>query len=206
MTLPIKTKKRATPLRIEERRQQIIAATIPMLAVHGDSLTSAQIAKAAGIAEGTIFRAFQDKDSLLLASFEHVALPEKTCRLLAGLSLDLGLEKVVTNIIELTLEHFRKSLPIMHAVGQTKTNQPRIQKTIGAMFGGLLQQISVILEQFVKDNHLHGNPEILSQFIVGQCQAAVWRERFEHRSMVAAGDIARIFLYGCATTNKQTLH
>ncbi|MCU1430433.1 MAG: DNA-binding transcriptional regulator, AcrR family, partial [Actinomycetia bacterium] len=36
----------------------IVAATLPLLLEHGDRVTSRQIAEAAGIAEGTIFRAF----------------------------------------------------------------------------------------------------------------------------------------------------
>ena len=51
-----------------ERRAAIIAAVLPLLAEHGESVTSRQIACAAGIAEGTVFRAFADKDELLDAA------------------------------------------------------------------------------------------------------------------------------------------
>lgn len=61
---------RARPLAPEERRASIIAATIPLLLEHGTSVTSRQIADAAGIAEGTIFRVFTDKDSLIDAAVE----------------------------------------------------------------------------------------------------------------------------------------
>ena len=54
--------KRATALPPEERRSMIVAATLPLLLEHGDRVTSRQIAEACGIAEGTIFRAFTDKD------------------------------------------------------------------------------------------------------------------------------------------------
>ena len=59
---------RARPLSVEERQASIIDAVIPLLAVHGRDLTSRQIAEAAGIAEGTIFRAFGHKDSLITAA------------------------------------------------------------------------------------------------------------------------------------------
>jgi AcrR family transcriptional regulator len=62
--------RRATALPPDERRSMIVAATLPLLLEHGDRVTSRQIAEAAGIAEGTIFRAFADKDEIIVAVIE----------------------------------------------------------------------------------------------------------------------------------------
>src|SRR3954465_1771242 len=62
--------RRATALPPDERRSMIVAATLPLLLEHGDRVTSRQIAEAAGIAEGTIFRAFVDKDEIITAAVE----------------------------------------------------------------------------------------------------------------------------------------
>src|SRR5450755_3338713 len=61
---------RASALPPDERRSMIVAATLPLLLEHGDRVTSRQIAEAAGIAEGTIFRAFADKDEIIVAVIE----------------------------------------------------------------------------------------------------------------------------------------
>jgi len=61
---------RASALPAEERRAAIVLATLPLLYEHGEMVTTRQIAKACGIAEGTIFRVFADKDELLSATLE----------------------------------------------------------------------------------------------------------------------------------------
>ncbi|MBK8460019.1 MAG: TetR/AcrR family transcriptional regulator [Micropruina sp.] len=49
----------------DERRLALIAATIPLLIEHGASVSTKQIARAAGVAEGTIFRVFDSKNELI---------------------------------------------------------------------------------------------------------------------------------------------
>ena len=68
--------RRATPLPPEERRAAIVAAVLPMLEAHGGELSTKQIAEAAGIAEGTIFRVFPDKRALLHAVAQEVVAPD----------------------------------------------------------------------------------------------------------------------------------
>src|SRR5262245_24959130 len=66
---------RAAALPAEERRAAILDATVPLLVEHGTEVTTRQIAEAAGIAEGTIFRVFADKESLVDAAIEQAYDP-----------------------------------------------------------------------------------------------------------------------------------
>jgi AcrR family transcriptional regulator len=59
----------------EERRRAIVDVVVPLLLEHGEDVSTRQIAEAAGIAEGTIFRVFPDKPALLLAAAEQVMNP-----------------------------------------------------------------------------------------------------------------------------------
>lgn len=62
----------------DERRRAIVDAVVPLLLEHGDAVTTRQIAEAACIAEGTIFRVFPDKAALLLAAAEESMDPGTT--------------------------------------------------------------------------------------------------------------------------------
>lgn len=53
----------------EDKRDAILAAAAALVAASGTSAPTAKIAKGAGVAEGTLFTYFPDKDALLAALF-----------------------------------------------------------------------------------------------------------------------------------------
>lgn len=61
----------------EERRASLIEATLPLLLQHGPSLTTKQVAEAAGVAEGTIFRAFASLNHLIDATTREALSAER---------------------------------------------------------------------------------------------------------------------------------
>jgi AcrR family transcriptional regulator len=73
----------------------IVAAALPLLLEHGDRVTTKQIAEAAGIAEGTVFRAFADKDELIVAVLEAAIDPQPLERALAAIPPGLGFERTL---------------------------------------------------------------------------------------------------------------
>jgi AcrR family transcriptional regulator len=85
------TRPRAKALSPEDRRAEIVAATLPLVLTHGAGVTTRQIAEAAGIAEGTIFRVFPDKESLLAAVFESALDPTTADAALAAIDPGLPL-------------------------------------------------------------------------------------------------------------------
>src|SRR3954447_22096255 len=93
--------RRAAALPPDERRSMIVAATLPLLIEHGDRVTSRQIAEAAGIAEGTVFRAFADKDELIAAVLEAALDTAPLEAALAGISPELRFEDALAAAVVL---------------------------------------------------------------------------------------------------------
>lgn len=83
---------RATPLPPEARRAAIIEAALPLLEQHGPDLTTRMVAKAAGVAEGTLFRVFPTLDDLLDATFSEYLSQERLAARLAAVDLGDTLE------------------------------------------------------------------------------------------------------------------
>jgi AcrR family transcriptional regulator len=67
---------RAAAMAPDDRRKAIIDVVVPLLLDHGGEVTTREIAEAAGIAEGTIFRVFPDKNALWLAVAERTLDPQ----------------------------------------------------------------------------------------------------------------------------------
>jgi AcrR family transcriptional regulator len=59
----------------DDRRKAIVRALVPLLVERGGDVSTREIARAAGIAEGTIFRVFADKRTLMLAAAQEAINP-----------------------------------------------------------------------------------------------------------------------------------
>lgn len=60
----------------EARRTAIIGAVLPLLTERGATVTTRQLARAAGVSEGTLFKVFDDKDELVAAAVAAAIDPE----------------------------------------------------------------------------------------------------------------------------------
>jgi AcrR family transcriptional regulator len=101
----------------DDRRQAIVEALIPLLVERGSEVTTKEIAQAAGIAEGTIFRVFADKRTLFLAAAEEAMNPaggeHAFDSALAGVT---DLREGVIVVTNRVLDRMRLTMSVMMAV------------------------------------------------------------------------------------------
>ena len=95
----------------------LIDAVTPLLLEHGRAVTTRQIAECAGIAEGTIFRAFGSKDELISAAMARQLDPEPFQHQLRGVDPALPLEEKLRAIVALMRGRFTQVFALMTALG-----------------------------------------------------------------------------------------
>jgi AcrR family transcriptional regulator len=109
-------RRRAPGMTPERRREMVVAAALPLVAEHGIAVTTAAIARAAGIGEATIFRVFADKDELLDACLTEVMRPDTALDGIAAIPLDVALPERLVEAAGALHAHLRRMGDVMGAL------------------------------------------------------------------------------------------
>lgn len=111
----VKGSGRAAPLPPEERREALIQAAIEVIRERHTLPTTRQIAAAAGVAEGTIFRVFTNKDAFFDAVIERTFDAQSLHEDLEKIDGDAGLETVMIDLVRVLQARFQEIFDIMGA-------------------------------------------------------------------------------------------
>lgn len=117
---PGERRRRASALPPEARRAAIAQATVRLVIEHGAAVTTRQIAEAAGIAEGTIFRVFADKDAVLDAALDAVLDPAPAESALAAIDPTAPFEDQLDAAVAILQQRLRDIWQVLSAVRTTK--------------------------------------------------------------------------------------
>ncbi|MFE6610002.1 TetR/AcrR family transcriptional regulator [Amycolatopsis sp. NPDC057786] len=121
----------------EERRRMIVQSVLPLLVEHGAGVTSSQIARAAGIGEGTVFRVFKDKDELFATCFAEALKPDQVLDAIAVIDLDQSLDDRLIEAADALSAHLQRMgalMAIMHGSGKRPEHRrDRRKESMSAM-------------------------------------------------------------------------
>ena len=163
-------------------RDQILTAARELFLKEGASVSTASIAKLAGVSEGSIFKRFPTKEALFRAALGLPDLPaaeEIEARLASG-TLEEGLESVGLWLIGL----FREALPRMMMLWANHTaHTANPFETIRRIDGVspmplvLLRALSHGLERLQREDKLRdSDPEIMARMLIGSMHNFVFFE------------------------------
>jgi AcrR family transcriptional regulator len=148
---------RAQPLSVAERRSMIIGAVTPLVIAKGRAVTSRQMAEAAGVAEGTIFRAFGDKESLIAAVVDRFLDPEPLREGLRSIDPALPLDQKISDILFHLRSRFQGVFGMMNALGMTE--RPPIPNARN-------EYVAIIVDLLKPDlGELRVTPELVTRFV-----------------------------------------
>jgi AcrR family transcriptional regulator len=161
--------RRAAALPADERRAAILAATIPLVLEHGTAVTTRLIAEAAGVAEGTIFRVFPDKDAVVHAAIEAVFDTAPLVKALGDIDTALPFEDRLVAAVEIIQHRITRIWHLVSVVGST---------TVAAERDAVLKRrgrddLDALARLFEPDrDRLRVEPRVAAQLLRGMALAA----------------------------------
>ncbi|GEK80722.1 TetR/AcrR family transcriptional regulator [Agrococcus baldri] len=170
----------------DDRRAQIIEAVTPAVLEHGGAITSRQLAEAAGVAEGTLFKAFGDKESLLTALTEHHMTNDDA---VAEFTSD-SLEELVATLVAVLVERMRFMFQLVVALGPIAQ---RVAEGRREAFDESKLWIAARFEPF--ESQLRVPPLVAAEVLrtLAWSAASGWGE---HSAVSSVDDILQVLLHG----------
>jgi AcrR family transcriptional regulator len=146
----VESRRRRQPaLAPDERRASLIAATIPLLHEHGIEVSTRQIAHAAGVAEGTIFGVFSNKNELVVCSVVKALDPQPTLDALAAIDRAADVRVRLTAAATIVNDRFTENAQLMHAARRlilTNEAHPEAAQRMSSTRGLLLEAVTAVFE------------------------------------------------------------
>jgi AcrR family transcriptional regulator len=191
-------RRRAPALPPSERRQIIVQAAIPLLARHGRQVTTAQIAAAAGVAEGTIFRVFPDKLSILDACLEHVLDTTHLEGDLQAASARPTIERRLEATVEALHRHLSHLLPVALALGIVTARTAVDEEHHGVTAANHAVMVTALVARHLRAEagSFRTSPVTVARLLVGLVFGSAFQEAHSGLPPLGTRMVTRIVLDG----------
>ncbi|HEY1691608.1 MAG TPA: TetR/AcrR family transcriptional regulator [Polyangiaceae bacterium] len=198
-----RARRRPSPTRGGDKRERILDAAVRVFAKKGFHATRvSEVAKAAGVADGTIYLYFQSKDELLVSLFE-----DRVERLLAFLQRELpaatGAAAKLRRIIELQLGLLEGERDLAEVLTVILRQSTKLMKEYAApKFNAYLDVIAGVVAEGQATGELRADvsPHLAARAIFGALDgiAMTWAlGKADRGGLVrASGQLAEMFLRG----------
>ncbi|MGI5502185.1 TetR/AcrR family transcriptional regulator [Lentzea sp. CA-135723] len=188
-------RRRAPAMSPEDRREAIVQATLPLVVKAGANVTTSQIAAAAGIAEGTVFRVFKDKAELLDACVQRALHSDEEIALLQAIPSDVPLEERLTAGVEAFSGYLDRMWGLIGTLRESgyHPHDEEHQKHKGPPIG--MQQLSDAVADLFGDADLRVDAHLAARMLLG----AVFTNRMGSGFGQTAAEpaaIVELFLHG----------
>jgi AcrR family transcriptional regulator len=152
---------RATAMTPDERRAQLVDVTLRLLRVHGRAVTTRQIAEAAGVAEGTIFRVVASKEELVDIAIERAFEPGDVVTRIREIDPAQSLRDRLLVLVAILQQRFLATFGLMQKVGlvgpprhvhdsaAAEEWRARLAELLAGVVGEDADQLGVPVEHFV---------------------------------------------------------
>ncbi|MFE3203675.1 TetR/AcrR family transcriptional regulator [Embleya sp. NPDC059237] len=189
-------RRRAPSLEPEERRAAIIAATLPLLLERGVSVTTQQIARAAGVAEGTIFSVFPDKHSLVHAAVLSGFEPTPIVAAIAAIDPNPDLRDRLSAVIRVIADQLVATEPLVAAL-RTQSVPAEVREPFLAEVARYRQRLVAAVAEVVEPDRdtLRRPPTMVAQLVVAMVFATT-RGTFGLGDALDTDEIATLLLDG----------
>jgi AcrR family transcriptional regulator len=151
----------------DDRRAALLTATVPLLREHGVSVSTRQIAEAAGVAEGTIFGVFPDKGSLVQAALLQALDPGPTLDALATLDPAIDLRKRLSAAADLLTRRFAENAHLM-ATARCMAAAPDASAELRDRLAGSRSRLFTVLTAVIEPDRaaLRRGPATVARLLV----------------------------------------
>lgn len=196
-TMAAVKRSRAPALPAPERRRVIVEAAIPLIAEYGRGVTSGQIARAAGVAEGTIYRVFPDKPSILRSCLVRVVDTSDLERDLHQASAGTTVERRLEATAAAVHRHLSRALPVALALGAVTGRAETGGDVGGEGPGGFERMVAVVGRHLSREaGTFRARPVTVARVLVALVFGATFQEIHTGAPHLEAREVAGVILSG----------